>query len=185
MWYRVVSFTNLRHSTHKASVTNVHAEANAHRANWLMSIFVNELALPNALYQQSQCVQQCRTSLTNTLGRPTLMIFCTFRHCLPQEKMIKQCAKSHKTVLKQKDQLKTCHSAVHYKLLTNTNFNPLSNNLHLMNSRDFLYLLVLFPQHRPKGKCVKFSLTNPSQKIITEAPNLVPIGCFLRNMVGK
>ena len=45
-----VPVTNLRHFTHKASVTSVHAEANAHSADWLMRVFVNE--------QQRKCVQQ-------------------------------------------------------------------------------------------------------------------------------
>ena len=39
-----VPVTNLRHFTLKSSVTSVHAEANAHSADWLMSVFVNELA---------------------------------------------------------------------------------------------------------------------------------------------
>ena len=41
-----VFFRVLRHFTHKASVTSVYAEANVHSANWLMSVFINELAPP-------------------------------------------------------------------------------------------------------------------------------------------
>ena len=37
---------------HKASVMSVNAEANAHSADWLMSVFVNELFPPHARSQQ-------------------------------------------------------------------------------------------------------------------------------------
>ena len=55
-------------SSHKASVTSVHAEANAHSADWLMSVFVNELAPPYVRSQQGQCEQQCRRILANTVA---------------------------------------------------------------------------------------------------------------------
>ena len=42
---------------HKASVKSVHTEANAHGGDWLMSVFMNELALPHACDWQGQCVQ--------------------------------------------------------------------------------------------------------------------------------
>ena len=51
-----VPFRVLRHFTHKASVMSVNAEANSHSADWLMSVFVNELSPPNARSQQGQCV---------------------------------------------------------------------------------------------------------------------------------
>ena len=38
--------TNLQHFTLKASGMSVHAEANAHSADWLMSVFVDEQAPP-------------------------------------------------------------------------------------------------------------------------------------------
>ena len=41
-----VPLRDLRHFPHKVSVTCVNAEANAHSADWLMSVFVNELAPP-------------------------------------------------------------------------------------------------------------------------------------------
>ena len=63
----IVPITNLQHFTHKASVTSIHAEANVHSADLLMSVFVNELASPYARTQQGQCVQQCQTILANTL----------------------------------------------------------------------------------------------------------------------
>ena len=44
-----VPVTNLWHFTLKASMTNVHAEVNAHSTDWLISIFVNELAPPQVL----------------------------------------------------------------------------------------------------------------------------------------
>ena len=62
-----VNTTILRHFTHKASVTSVHTEANAHSADWLMSVFVNELAPPYVRSQQSQCEQQCWRILANTV----------------------------------------------------------------------------------------------------------------------
>ena len=46
---------------------SIHAEANAHSADWLMSVFVNELALPYVRSQQGQCEQQCRRILANTV----------------------------------------------------------------------------------------------------------------------
>ena len=58
--YPIVSFRVLRHFTLKASVTSVNAEANVHGADWLMSVFVNELAPPHVRSQQGQCVWQCR-----------------------------------------------------------------------------------------------------------------------------
>ena len=44
--YTKVPFRVLRHFTHKASVTSVYAEANVHSADWLMRVFINELAPP-------------------------------------------------------------------------------------------------------------------------------------------
>ena len=38
--------TIVKDFTHKASVTSVQAEANSHNADWLMSVFVNEIAHP-------------------------------------------------------------------------------------------------------------------------------------------
>ena len=54
-----VPFGVLRHFTHKASVTSVHAEANAHSADWLMStcIFVNKLWLQGP----APCTQSTRS----------------------------------------------------------------------------------------------------------------------------
>ena len=52
-----VSFRVLRHFTHKASVTSVNAEANVHSADWLMSVFVNELNPPHVRSQQGQCMR--------------------------------------------------------------------------------------------------------------------------------
>ena len=69
-----VNATILRHFTHKASVTSVHAEANAHSADWLTSVFVNELAPPYVRSQQGQCEQQCRRILANTVH------VCNIRH---------------------------------------------------------------------------------------------------------
>ena len=43
----IVPFRVLQHFTHKASVTSVNAETNVHSTDWLMSLFVNELALPH------------------------------------------------------------------------------------------------------------------------------------------
>ena len=57
----------LRHFTHKASVTTVHAKANVYSADWLRSIFVNELAPPHVRGQQGQCVQPCRRIIEGTL----------------------------------------------------------------------------------------------------------------------
>ena len=62
-----VPFRDLRHFMHKACVTSVNAEANAHSADWLMSVFVNELTLPHVRSQQGQCVQQCRGIMKETL----------------------------------------------------------------------------------------------------------------------
>ena len=56
-----------RHFTHKASVTSVNAEANVHRADWLMSVFVNELAPPHVPSQRGQCVRLCRRIMIYTL----------------------------------------------------------------------------------------------------------------------
>ena len=66
-WGTKVPFRVLRHVTHKASVTSANAETNAHSADWLMSVFVNELAPPNVRSQQGQCVQQCRRIMKDTL----------------------------------------------------------------------------------------------------------------------
>ena len=41
---------------HKASMTNVNAEAKLHTADWLMTAFVNELAPPHERSQQSRCM---------------------------------------------------------------------------------------------------------------------------------
>ena len=59
-----VPFRDLWHFTHKASVN---AEANAHSADWLMSVFVNGLTLPHVRSQQGQCVQQCQRIMKETL----------------------------------------------------------------------------------------------------------------------
>ena len=49
-----VPFRVLWHFTHKANVTSVNAEANAHSADWLMSVFVSELGSQGpAPYTQS------------------------------------------------------------------------------------------------------------------------------------
>ena len=55
---------------------SVHAEANAHSADWLMSDFVNELAQPYVRNQQGQCEQQCRRILANTVVQclPSLQV---------------------------------------------------------------------------------------------------------------
>ena len=63
-----VPVKNLRHFTLKASGTSVHAEPNAHSADWLMNVFVNELAPPHVRIQQGQCVQQCRRILAYTVS---------------------------------------------------------------------------------------------------------------------
>ena len=60
-----VPVTNLRHCTLKASVTSVHAEVNAHSANWWLNILVNGLAPPHVRSQQGKGVQQCRAISTN------------------------------------------------------------------------------------------------------------------------
>ena len=52
-----VPFPILRHITHKANKTSMHAEGNAHSADWLMSIFVNELAPHDVRSQQGKYVQ--------------------------------------------------------------------------------------------------------------------------------
>ena len=44
----------------KASVAIVHAKANAHNADWQISVFVNELTSPHVCSQQNQCVQWCK-----------------------------------------------------------------------------------------------------------------------------
>ena len=62
-----VNATILRHFTHEASVTSVHAEANTHSADWLTSVFVNEVAPPYVRSQQGQREQQCRRILANTI----------------------------------------------------------------------------------------------------------------------
>ena len=51
---------------HKASVTSVNAEANELSADWLMSVFVNELAPPNVRSQQGQWVWQCQMIMKDT-----------------------------------------------------------------------------------------------------------------------
>ena len=69
-WHSEVPFRVLRHFTYKASVMSVNAEAYAHShdsADWLMSVFVNELAPPHVRSQQGQCVQQCRKIMKGTL----------------------------------------------------------------------------------------------------------------------
>ena len=48
-------------------MTSVNAEANVHSADWLMDIFVNELAPPHVRSQQGQCVRQCRRIMKDTL----------------------------------------------------------------------------------------------------------------------
>ena len=45
---KIYSPSHNHHFTHKASVTlSVHAEANAHSTDWLMCVFMNEVAPPN------------------------------------------------------------------------------------------------------------------------------------------
>ena len=41
-------------TSHKASVTSINTGANVHSADWLMSIFVNELAPPHVHSQQGK-----------------------------------------------------------------------------------------------------------------------------------
>ena len=64
----IVHVTNLWRFTLKARLTSVYAEANAHSADWLMSVFFYELALLHVYSQQGKYIQQCQTILTNTLG---------------------------------------------------------------------------------------------------------------------
>ena len=82
-----VPFRVLRHFTHKASVTSVNAEANVHSADWLMSVFVNELRsqgpAPCTQSTRSVCVQQCRRIVKGTLyiytynkPSPVLIVDC-------------------------------------------------------------------------------------------------------------
>ena len=52
----------------QARVMSVHTEANAHSADWLMTIFLNEPAPPHVCSQQNKCLQQCLTILANTVG---------------------------------------------------------------------------------------------------------------------
>ena len=54
-----VSFRVLRHFTHKASVTSLNAEANVHSADWLLSIFVKELAPPRPTYAVNKVSACC------------------------------------------------------------------------------------------------------------------------------
>ena len=63
-----VSFRDPRRFTHKASVMSVNAEASVHSADWIMSVFVNELTPPHVRSQQGQCVQQCRRIMKKTLA---------------------------------------------------------------------------------------------------------------------
>ena len=51
---------------HKASVMSVNTETNVHSTDWLMSVFVNELASPH-LRSQGQYVQQCQRIMKDTL----------------------------------------------------------------------------------------------------------------------
>ena len=71
-----VPATILRHFTLKASDTSVHAEANAHSADWLMRISVNELAPPHARSQPGNCVQQCQRILAYTINLPNELTNC-------------------------------------------------------------------------------------------------------------
>ena len=64
-----VPFRVLPHFTRKASVTSVNAETNVHSADWLMSVFVNELTLPYVRSQQGQCMQQCRRIMKDTVWK--------------------------------------------------------------------------------------------------------------------
>ena len=56
---------------------SVNADENLHSADWLRSVFVNELALPHVRSQQGQCVQQRRRIMKDTLERKTLHIVIT------------------------------------------------------------------------------------------------------------
>ena len=58
-----VPFTVLRYFMHKASITSI----NVHSADWLMGVFVNELAPPNVHSQQGQCMQQCQRIMKESL----------------------------------------------------------------------------------------------------------------------
>ena len=62
-----VPFSIVRHITLKASVMGVHAKGNACCADWLMSVFVNELAPPHVCNQQGQCMQQCQAIMKGTI----------------------------------------------------------------------------------------------------------------------
>ena len=67
----------------KASMTNLHARANAHRADGIMSIFVNELDPPHVRNQQGKCMLQCQTILTNTLATVQLCYMRpTYKCCI-------------------------------------------------------------------------------------------------------
>ena len=67
----------LQAETCKASVMSVNAEANVPSADWLMSIFINELALPKYVHsQQDQCMQQCRRIMKDTLQQNVLYSPC-------------------------------------------------------------------------------------------------------------
>ena len=78
---RKVPFRVLRHFTHKTSVMSVNAEANAHSADWLMGIFVNELSPPHARSQQGQCVRQCRRIMKDTIR------YCIYYSYMSKKKM--------------------------------------------------------------------------------------------------
>ena len=67
-----VPATILQHFMFKASYTSVHAEANAHSPDWLMRIFMNELAPPHARSQQV-----C-TAVPKNFG-----IYCKYNICDP------------------------------------------------------------------------------------------------------
>ena len=62
-FYRKVTTTLfaeiVQNFTQNASMTGVHTEANLRSGDWLMSIFVNEIAPPCVRNQQGQCMQQC------------------------------------------------------------------------------------------------------------------------------
>ena len=94
-----VPFRVLRYYTLKASMTSVNAEADVHIADWLMSIFVNELAPPHVCSEQGQCVRQCRRIMRDTFvwQRIVMLVWrdvyrnyvCVFDlgwecHCLPK-----------------------------------------------------------------------------------------------------
>ena len=60
MTWRAKLFAKIvQHFMQKTSVTSVHGEANSHSFDWLMSVFVKEIAPPRVRNQQGQCVQQC------------------------------------------------------------------------------------------------------------------------------